>query len=67
MSDKITPEDIESKFREFSGEVEETGDAARNTVFMVAAGVGLVVLAGVFLAGRNRGKKKSTVVEIRRI
>lgn len=66
-TDKITPADIEAKFREFGSEVEETGDQAKQYVIMAAVGAGLVVFAVAFLAGRKRGRQKSTVVEIRRI
>jgi len=64
---KITRADIEAKLRELRGEVEETGEAVvekgKAMIGVVAAGVvGLV-----FLLGVRRGKKKSTVVEIRRV
>lgn len=66
-TEKITPADIEAKFREFSTEVEDTGDQAKQYAIIGAVGVGLVVFAVAFMAGRKRGKQKSTVVEIRRI
>lgn len=65
--DKITPADIEAKMRELKEDVDETGEAARNYALAVAAGVGVVVFLVAFSAGRRRGKRKSTVVEIRRI
>lgn len=64
---RVTRADLESKLREVRGEVEEKGEAAKSTGLTVAI-VGVVVLVGVaFLLGRRRGRRKSTVVEIRRV
>ncbi len=64
---RITRADIEAKLRELRGDVEETGEAVvekgKAVVGVVAAGVAGVI----FLLGVRRGKKKSTVVEIRRV
>ena len=58
---RITRADLEAKLREVRGEVEEKGEAAKSTGLTVA-------LVGVaFLLGRRRGRKRSTVVEIRRV
>ena len=64
---KITRDDLEAKFREVQGEVDEAGDAAKN--YALAAGIGVLVIA-VLLAwflGKKRGKASKTVVEIRRV
>lgn len=64
---RITRSDIESKLREVRGQVERTGDSAKN-VGMIVAGVAAVAVVGVvFLLGRRRGRRKSTIVEIRRV
>ncbi len=64
---KITRADLETKLREVRGEVEEKGEAAKSTGLTVAL-VGVVALVGMaFLLGRRRGRRKSTVVEIRRV
>jgi hypothetical protein len=62
----ITREDIQAKFRELRGEVETRADTAKASLapILVAAGVGVVVLA--FMMGKRRGRKKSAIVEIRR-
>lgn len=65
--DKITKDDIESKFRELQGEATSTAEQAKS--YAIAAGA--VLLVGIatvaFVMGRKRGRKKTTVVEIRRI
>lgn len=66
-ADKITREDLEAKFRELQADVEETSEQARSYVLAAAAAAGVVLFLIAFSAGRKRGKKKSTVVEIRRI
>lgn len=65
--DKITPEHLRAKFRELQGEVDSTADAAKSTAVTVGAVVVTVVVLGVFLLGRRRGRKRTTVVEIRRV
>jgi hypothetical protein len=67
LPDKITRDDIETKLRELQGEVDENLESARS--IGIAAGVGLavvLVLLAYFL-GSRRGKKRQTVLEIRRI
>lgn len=64
---RITRADIDAKLREVRGELEETGEAAKNTGLMVAGGAALVLLLLAFLLGKRRGRRKSTVVEIRRV
>jgi hypothetical protein len=67
MSAAITRDDLEAKFRELQGEVDETVESSIGIV-AIAAVAGAVGLLGVaFLLGRRRGKRQSTVVEIRRV
>ena len=66
----ITPihrSDIERKLRELQGGVTETRDAAANTLVTVGAVVAVGVIAAAFLLGRRKGKKRRTIVEVRRI
>ncbi|MEA2902100.1 MAG: hypothetical protein QOH36_1987 [Actinomycetota bacterium] len=64
---RITRADIEAKLRDLRGEVEDTGEAVvekgKAVIGVAVAGV----VGFVFLLGVRRGKKKSTVVEIRRV
>lgn len=67
IDERVDRHDIESKFRELQSDVATTTESAKGTVIAVAAAVGVVVLLIVFQLGRSRGKKKTTVVEVRRI
>ncbi|MBS1847426.1 MAG: hypothetical protein JST73_04030 [Actinobacteria bacterium] len=64
---KVTPDDLRAKFRELQGEVDSTADAAKSTAVTAGAVVATALVLGVFLLGRRRGRKRSTVVEIRRV
>jgi hypothetical protein len=63
---RITPGDIKSKLSELQGDVEETAQHARPVLTYVAVGTAVAVIAVAFLLGKKRGRRKSTVVEIRR-
>lgn len=64
---RITRDDIEAKFRELHGEVEDTTEQAAGIAVLVAVGLAVGVLAVAFALGRRRGSKRTTVVEIRRV
>lgn len=64
---RITRADIEAKLRELRGDVEETGEVVVEKGKAVIGAAVAGVLGFVFLLGVRRGKKKSTVVEIRRV
>jgi hypothetical protein len=59
--------DLERKLRELQGGVSDTRDSVLATAITVGAVVAVGVVAVAFLLGRRRGKKRSTVVEVRRI
>lgn len=63
----ITRDDIEARFREIQGEVDEAGEAARNVALVAGVVVVAVVVAAAFYFGRRRGKLAKTIVEIRRV
>jgi hypothetical protein len=63
----ITRADLEHKMRELQGEVETVGSTAKSYAVIVG-GVAVVAVVGVaFLIGRRKGKKRTTVVEVRRL
>jgi hypothetical protein len=63
---RITPDDIKAKAGELAGGVEDDIKAVRPTMTYAAVGAGLVVVLVAFWLGRRSGRRKSTVVEIRR-
>lgn len=63
----ITRDDIESKLREIRGEVQDVGNASKSYALAAGALVLTAVVAGAYLLGRRKGKKRNTVVEIRRV
>jgi hypothetical protein len=63
----ISRSDIEGKLREIRGEVDSTAGAAKPAVMAVAGVAVVLVIGAAYLLGRRKGKKKSTVVEIRRV
>jgi hypothetical protein len=65
-STKITREDIESRFREIQGDVVAVEDEARSSVAAVIVVVGAVIVIAAFALGSRRGRKRRTVVEVRR-
>ena len=64
---RISREDIESKLRLLQGDVQGKVDDRRSTLLAVAGGVGVVLVVAFYLMGRRSGKRRSTVVEIRRV
>lgn len=64
---RITRDDIEAKFRQLSGDVDDQVEAARPTILAGAVAAVVVVAAVAYLLGRRRGRRRSAVVEIRRL
>ena len=63
---KITPDDIEARFRALTSDVDDRAEAAKGTAVAVGAVIAAAVVVGIFLLGRSRGRKKTTVIEVRR-
>jgi hypothetical protein len=66
-SEHVTPEDIRAKLTEIDGSIQSTKEAAAPIGIAVGATVVVAVVALAYLWGRRRGRKRQTVVEIRRI
>lgn len=64
---KVTRGDIESKLRELRGEVDSAGQSAKPYVLLAGGVAAVAVVALAFTLGKRRGKKKRTVVEVRRV
>jgi hypothetical protein len=59
--------DIERKLREIRGEVESIERDVKPYLLAAGAVAAVVVVAAAFALGKRRGKRKRTVVEIRRV
>ena len=67
LSRPIRRADLEAKLRELRGEVDETAEEARHSLVTIGAVVLVGVVVGAFLLGKRKGRRRSTVVEVRRI
>ncbi len=63
----ITRDQIEAKFRELTGGVTEEVEGVKSQAVTVGLAVVVVAVAVVFLIGRRSGRRRSAVVEVRRI
>ncbi|CAB4323310.1 MAG: hypothetical protein F2520_05305 [Actinobacteria bacterium] len=63
---RITRDDIESRFREIQGDVIAAEDEARTSLASVVVVAGVVIVVIAFALGSRRGRKRRTVVEVRR-
>ena len=59
--------DIEGKLREIRGEVDSFGGSSRKYALAAGAVVAVTVIGLAYVLGRRKGKKKRTVVEVRRV
>lgn len=67
-AEKISIGQIEQRLRSLRGGAEETVKGAAKPPTLAIAGAGaLALLALSYLLGRRRGKKRATVLEIRRV
>ncbi len=63
----VTRADIESKLREIKGDVDTTAGAAKPYLAVAVTVAAVVVVGLVYILGRRKGTKTSTVVEVRRV
>ncbi len=64
---RITRDDLERNFRAIQENAKAKVDDQRSTVATIAGIGGVLFVLLVFLLGRRSGKKKTTIVEIRRV
>jgi predicted xylose isomerase-like sugar epimerase len=64
---KITRDDIENKLKELQGEVGQQAEAAKMPAIAIAVGVVVLSIAAAYVFGRRKGKRRQTVLEIRRL
>jgi hypothetical protein len=63
----ITRDDIEAKFRELEGEVDDRKEQAISIAVVAGTVLAVAVVLAAYTLGRRRGRKRTTVVEIRRV
>lgn len=62
----IRPEDIRAKLAQIQDETTSTVESAKTQIITVAVAVGVVVIAAAFLLGRRGGRRRSTIIELKR-
>ena len=65
--EKISPADIEAKFREVQGQVETVAEDSKKSAVVGGTVAAVILLALIYILGQRAGRKKSTVLEIRRL
>ena len=65
--ERVSRADIEAKLREIRGEVDDTTNTAKPYALAAGVAVAIGVVALVYTMGRRKGKKRTTVVEVRRV
>lgn len=64
---RVGRSDIEAKLRQIRQEVDRTTEAAKPVGLAVVGAAAVLVVGLVYLAGRRRGRRSRTVVEVRRV
>jgi hypothetical protein len=67
MAQRITRDDLESKFRSVQTDLQHKVEAKEKNLLAAAAVAGVVLLVIFFVLGRRAGSKRTTFVEIRRV
>ncbi len=63
---RITRDDLEAAFSKVVGEGESTARDAVPPLLVIAGAVALGLVTVAYIAGRRRGRRRSTFLEIRR-
>lgn len=66
MAQRITRDDLENKFRTVQDSLQGKVDDQRQTLTTVAVVGGVLLLVLVYIVGRRSGRRKTSIVEIRR-
>jgi hypothetical protein len=65
--EKITPADLENKFRDIQGQVDTVAQDSKKKAAVAGTVLAVLLLVIIYTMGRSAGKKQSTVLEIRRL
>jgi hypothetical protein len=63
---RIDRDTIEAKFRDIQGDVDTVAGDAVNYALVAGAVVAVAIVGVAFWLGKRRGKRKGTVIEVRR-
>ncbi len=66
-ADRISLGDIESQLRSLGGSAQAVVSESKTTAIAAAAVGAVITVASVYLLGRRRGRRRATVLEIRRV
>lgn len=66
-SSKISASDIEAKLRSLQGDVQEKVDDQKSNMLIAAGVVSVILILAFYFLGRRSGRRRSTMVEIRRV
>jgi len=66
-SPTITEDDLREKLSSLQDQLQGKVEDQKSTIATAVAGAGIVLLVVFFLLGKRAGRKKSTIVEIRRV
>jgi hypothetical protein len=66
-TEKITRDDLEAQFAGLQRGLKGKVESKKNTLITAVSVASIVLMILVFLLGKRSGKRKSTVVEIRRV
>jgi hypothetical protein len=64
---RVSRADIEAKLREIQGDVETGVETGRDFGKVAAIAGGVLLLGVIYFMGRRHGRKKRTIVEIKRV
>ena len=65
--DVVTPERIRAKFGDLQGEIDNTTTSTKSMATTIGTAVVVTLVVAVFFVGLRRGRRNTTVVEIRRV
>jgi hypothetical protein len=66
-SGRISRADIEAKLRAIRDDIEPVGDQAKGGLMAAAPVVVAVLVIGAYILGKRSGRKRRSVIEIRRL
>ncbi len=65
--ERVTRDDIENRLRELRGEVDTAASSAKGSIIVIGAVAAVAILGAAYLLGKRKGRRRTTVVEVRRV